>query len=413
MTTDLQSIIDQLYPYPSATLADPYTLYAAIREQEAVFWQAAGNSVWHLTRYSDIIVALRDPRFSVFSSLGEALEARENMAPEERERAESFRRDISSFMMLQDPPDHTRLRTLVLKAITPHFGEKLRVRIQDVVDTLLVPHLSKGSMDIIRDLALPLPLAIIIELLGIPVADRKRFQGWSDKLFNTKGTTNMQRVPLAQFEIIHYLRTLVAERRVHPSDDLISDLAMVSHQGGHLQESEVIAQCYGILVEGCESTTALLANGMFALLTHSHIWQELYDHDDLLESAVEELLRYDSPVQFVERTARNNIYLNGQVIRARERIVLWLGAANRDPQRFSDPDDIKLARQDNRHLAFSGGSHYCLGAVLARLEGQIAFRALLHSLSNVKLEANTFVRYPGNPALRTVEALPITFTPIR
>jgi pimeloyl-[acyl-carrier protein] synthase len=193
---------------------------------------------------------------------------------------------------------------------------------------------------------------------------------------------------------------------------LISAFVTARHEGAAFTEDEVIAQCQGILIAGHETTTALIANGMLALLQDAQAWQQLRDHPEVSESAVEELLRYESPFQFTDRIAREDLSIDGQRRAVGERVVLWLGAANRDPAQFPRPDTLDLTRQENRHLAFGGGGHYCLGAALARLEGQIALLTLVQRLRNARLTTASFVRYTGNPSLRTVGSLPITFTPV-
>jgi cytochrome P450 len=287
--------------------------------------------------------------------------------------------------------------------------EGLRPRIERLVDEMLAPSLVTGEMDVVTALAVPLPLTVIMEVLGIPIADRVQFKTWSDALF-VGGNPAGEQAFTARVELVTYLHDLIAARQAHPQDDLISAFVTARHEGAALTEDEVIAQCEGILIAGHETTTALIANGILALLKDAQAWQQFREHPELSETAVEELLRYDSPFQFATRTAREDLVLDGHAIRAGERVVLWLGAANRDPAHFPNPDTLDLARQENRHLAFGGGVHYCLGAALARLEGQIALSTLVQRLSNVQFIANAVVRSTGNPTLRTVLSLPITFT---
>jgi len=357
----------------------------------------------------NVAAGLRDPRLSAVRTMNQLMDQSQPMTDQEREQTAFFLRYFRLLMLLQDPPDHTRLRALATKAFTPRIVARLRSRIVGLVDDVLTLHLSTGEMDVVTALAVPLPLIIIMEVLGIPVTDRVRFKTGSDALF-IGGDPTSERTFRARVELVTYLHNLIAARQAHPQDDLISAFVAARHEGAALIDDEVIAQCEGILVAGHETTTALIANGMLALLRDAQAWQQFHDHPELAVSAIEELLRYDSPFQFATRTAHEDLFLDGKHIRAGERTVLWIGAANRDPARFSSPDVLNFARQENRHLAFGGGVHYCLGAALARLEGQIVLSTLVQRSSNVRLTTNAVVRSIGNPTLRTILSLPITFT---
>jgi cytochrome P450 len=410
MTLDVQEAISVLYPRVSDPQLDPYPLYALLREQARVLQQVDEQGTWHLTGYQEVAAFLRDPRLSAHRTPSQLLNPPAQMTDQQRERVAFFLRYFRLLMLLQDPPEHTRLRALAAFAFTPRIVERLRSRIEQLVDELLAPHLLTGEMDVVTALAVPLPLIVIMEVLGIPTRDRTQFKAWSDALF-AGGDPTSEQVFTARMELVMYLRDLIAERTAHPQEDLISAFVQARFEGTAFTEDEVIAQCEGILIAGHETTTALIANGLLALLSDEATWQHVRAHPDLTEAAIEELLRYDSPFQFATRTAREDILLDEHTIRTGERVILWLGAANRDPARFFNPDKLDLARQDNRHLAFGGGVHYCLGAALARLEGHIALSQLARLSGNVRLTAGRFVRSVGNPSLRTVLSLPITFLP--
>lgn len=412
MTFDVQEAISALYPRVRDPHIDPYPLYALLREQAPILRQQDEQGAWHLTRYQDVQAFLRDPRLSARRTTSQPMNppTQAQMTNLQRERLAFFLRYFRLLMLFQDPPEHTRLRSLASKAFTPRIVEPLRSRIEQLVDDLLAPHLLTGEMDVVTALAIPFPLTVIMEVLGIPLKDRAQFKTWSDALFAGGDPTSEQAFTV-RMELVAYLRDLIAERKARPQEDLISSFVQARDLGAAFTEDEIIAQCEGILIAGHETTTALIANGLLALLSDESTWQHVHTHPDLAEAAVEELLRYDSPFQFTTRTAQVDIELDGYPIRAGERVVLWLGAANRDPARFPGPDTLDLARQDNRHLAFGGGVHYCLGAALARLEGRIALSRLARLPGKVQLTTNTFVRSAGNPTLRTVLSLPITFLP--
>jgi cytochrome P450 len=355
---------------------------------------------------------LLEARFSVQRPADKLLGGKNVQDAEKWKNIQALAQDINYFMLFQNSSDHLRLRKLVHKALTTRIIGTLSAMLQAQGTGLLAPQLPLGQMEIIADVAQPLVFAVLMDLLHIPPADWQRFRQWLDSAPPGWPGEDIRRALTIHFEMIAYLHDLVLERQARPADDLISVLATISNDGQKLMEIEIIEQCYGLLISGYKTTIALIANGMLTLLNHPQLWQTLREQDSLLESAVEEFLRYDSPLQFIERTAHEHIYLEGQVIQAGERVVLWLGAANRDPVRFSLPDKIDLVRQQNQHLAFGRSAHNCLGAALARLIGQLAFKTLLHSLKDVRLATSSpLVRYPEDAALRTVQSLPIAFSP--
>jgi pimeloyl-[acyl-carrier protein] synthase len=319
-------------------------------------------------------------------------------------------------MLFRDPPDHTRLRTLVSKAFTPRVIEGLRPHIQQIVDGLLDRVRDRRAMDLIADLAFPLPVIVISEMLGVPAADRDRFRQWSldvarslDAIALPVGPEVIERGNAARRALADYFRGLIAERRRRPQADLLSGLIAAEEQGDTLSQAELLATCVLLLVAGHETTVNLIGNGMLALLRHPAELRKLGAEPALLPSAVEELLRWDSPVQRTGRITATDVELGGTLIPKGALVSAVLGAANRDPAHFPEPDRLDLARPDNRHLAFGWGIHFCLGAPLARVEGQIAIGALARRLPGLAL-ATDRPEWRESSALRGLRALPVTFS---
>jgi cytochrome P450 len=321
---------------------------------------------------------------------------------------------MDKWMLLMDPPDHTRLRSLVHKAFTPRIIAQLRPTIQQLTDDLLDQMQAQAGkpVDLIAGLAYPLPVAVICALLGVPQADHHQFHGWSDAIARSLDLTEETAVYDAAAEsavaLTGYLEDLLAERRARPQDDLFSALVAVEEEGERLSTAELFATCALLLIAGHETTVNLIGNGTLALLRHPDQWQRLRAEPGLAESAVEELLRYDSPVQLTSRMACEEFEYKGSTFRRGQGVAFLLGAANHDPARFAEPARLDLARADNRHLAFGSGIHYCLGAPLARLEGEIAFSTLARRLPNLALTTEQ-VTYRDNYVLRGLTALPVTF----
>jgi len=332
---------------------------------------------WILTRYSDIAAVLQDARFSVDrqqSKLFQRLGPLRGLQPD-------FALAITRNLLMLDPPDHTRLRRLVNKAFTPRRVEALRPRIQQIVEELLDAQAGKREMDLIHDLAYPLPVIVIAEMLGVPAEDRERFKAWSDDLVllldPLQGRDGMRPAELAFGEFCTYFRRVFEERRRAPKDDLVSALVAVEEQGETLNEAELLSLCMIILGAGNETTTSLVGNAVLALLRNPEERRRLQDDLSLMPRAVEEFLRYDSPIQLTDRVATQDCAIDGRGIRKGELVALVLGAANRDPQQFPDADRLDVGRRDNEHLAFSRGTHFCVGAALARVEAEITLAALL------------------------------------
>ncbi|GCF09983.1 cytochrome P450 family protein [Dictyobacter arantiisoli] len=389
------------------TLRDPIAFYGRLREQEVLSHFTTGETgVWIIaTTYAESIELLKDARLINDRSriavpgtpppvVGRALAA------------------FSQNLLGVDPPDHTRLRKLVSKAFTPHMIEQLRPRIQQITDELLDAVQETGTMDLIADFAFPLPLTVIAEMLGIPISERQQFRAWTQALLASLTSPQHEEAGVAAAEaFISSINTLLASKRRHPGADLTSDLLRAEEQGDMLSENELITMIWQLVVGGHETTVNLLGDGMLALLQHPEQMSLLQHNPDLLSSTVEELLRHTAPVLFAAvRWASEDIPLHGQVIRKGEMVRISLCAANTDPQQFSDPTVLDITRQVNQHLAFGRGIHYCLGAPLARLEGQIALGTLLRRFPHLhlacqpeQLEWNPF------PYLRGLKALPVQF----
>ena len=389
--------------HPEA-IVDPYPAYRRLQAEAPV--HRDGGS-WLVTRYADVRAALHDPRLRAGRiHPDEAWLAETGLGPLFRAHAR--------MMLFSDPPDHTRLRSLVNKAFTPRVVEGLRPQIQQIVDDLLDSVQGNGRMDVIADLAYPLPVTVIAELLGVPLERREQFKHWSDHIAAFIGGTTAPEQEMLRdalqsvLEMTDYFLALAAERRRQPQADLLSALALAEVEGDRLSGEELVANCILLLVAGHETTTNLIGNGMLALLRHPDESARLKADPALMPVAVEELLRYDSPVQGTSRQAAADLEIGGQAIGAGQHVSLMIGAANRDPAQFPTPDQLDIGRRENRHLSFSHGPHFCVGAPLARLEGQIAIGTLLHRLPAMRLAAETLT-WRDNFTLRGLEALPVVF----
>ena len=392
-----------------AYLANPYPYYHRLRREAPVYWSEAMGA-WLLTRYRDAEAALHDPRLISGTRVSAAVkQLPEAVQPE----MQSLQSHISTWMGFIDPPDHTRLRALVGNAFTPRMIRDLRPRIQGIVDELLDQVQQAGQMDAIADFAFPLPAIVIAEMLGLPPGDREQFKQWSNDVMAFLGT-GRTKVDVARHaqQAVHtlkeYLRTIFAQRRRHPQDDLISALLIVEEEGDRLSEEEMFGMCVFLLVAGHETTLALIGNGLLALLRNPDQKRALQDEPALIDTAVEEFLRYDSPIQHQTRVAGEDFELEGCRIRRGQRVLPMLGAANRDPAQFSDPDRLDVRRQPNPHLAFGYGIHFCLGAPLARMEGQIAIQTILHRMPALEL-MNEPLSWRVHTSMRNPERLPVTF----
>jgi cytochrome P450 len=385
---------------------DPYPLYERMRREYPVCRSSEG--IWYLTRYADVDAALRDPRLSKDHARMRRWHARQTG----REDLGRLRDRFGRSMLHADPPEHTRLRKLANKAFTAQRTEGLRPRIEAVVEELLdAVHAAGPMMELIEALAYPLPVTVICELFGVPPGDRDRVRAWSRQLVNqTDGllTPDSQHLEQAADEFEEYLRDLMGKRRTEPANDILSALVAVADSGEQFTENELVSTCYLLLVAGHETTVNLIGNGTLALLRHPDQLRRLQQDPTLIHSAVEELLRYDSPVHRVTRIVVGQLEIAGYILGDGELVSPMLAAANRDPDAFPDPDRLDLSRANNRHLSLGNGPHFCLGARLARLEGEVAIGALVRRLPTLRLATET-ITWRSKSTFRGLEALPLAY----
>jgi cytochrome P450 PksS len=364
---------------------------------------------WLVTRYDDVVALLKDPRF--VKSPRTATRAGRAPTGLIGSWTPRFLRALDRNMLDLDPPDHTRLRALVHQAFTPRLIERLRERIEALAEGLLdtAMRANAGTLDLVEAYALPLPSIVIADLLGVPADDRRRFHRWSTMLATVATPTDMLRAAPSAVAFLRYLHRLLVRRRADPQDDLITALLQADSEGETLSADELVAMGVLLLIAGHETTVNLIASGTLALLTHPDECARLRAEPSLLKSAVEELLRFTSPVDIAtERYAREDVTLEGVRIPRGGLVLAGLGSANRDERQFPDPETLNLSREPNRHLAFGQGIHYCLGAPLARLEGQIALGTLLRRFPSMRLAASPeSLRWRKGLVLRGLERLPL------
>jgi cytochrome P450 len=389
--------------------ADPYPFYATLRSQDPVHWDEP-MGFWVLTRYDDVASVFNDPRFSRAQGL---MGGFTRLPEAEQKIAEPVYRAYAQSMPYTDPPYHTRLRGLVNKAFTPRVVERMRPYIQQVVDDLLDAVEAKGQMDVIRDLAYPLPLVVIAAMLGFPIEERQQLKKWSDDSFAVLGIVRhspelMEGAARSMAEMSNYIAALSKDRRLQPQEDLLTALVTVVDEGERLTQAELIANVSVLLAAGHETTSNLIGNGVLALLRHPDQLHKLRGDLALANNAVDEVMRYDNPVQIVYRSAAEDVEMSGKRIAKGQLVNMILGAANRDPEQFSDPDRFDLARDEGKHVGFGLGIHFCIGAPLARLEGQIVFTTLLRRFPNLQL-ATDALEWQEHPTFRGVKSLPVAF----
>jgi cytochrome P450 len=385
-------------------LADPYPLYRRMRTEDPVHWDPFLHA-WVVTRYVDVVTVLeffsadRTPTPEQLASMGMA-----TLGP--------IAQVMVRQMLFLDPPAHSRVRSLAARAFTPRRVEVLRAHIEEIVEDLLAAFKPGDTMDVIADLAYPLPAIVTAELLGVPPSDRDQLKAWSEDFAGMLG--NFQHNPDLVPQVLRsvdgmtaYFQDAVRRDREHPGEGLIHALASAEMDGDRLSDEEVVANTIVTMVGGQETTTNLIGNGLLALLRHPDEMERLRADPSLTPSAVEELLRYESPSQHTARMAPKDLELGGRSIQKRQAVIAVMGAANRDPARFPDPDRLDLGRTDNRHVAFGWAAHFCFGAPLARMEGQLAFGKLLQRFPNLRLQPGP-VTWRQNLGLRGLTALPVT-----
>jgi cytochrome P450 len=385
---------------------DPYPSYRKPLNKDP-FHRSRLAGGWVLTRHADVGAVLRD---NTFLNDGRKLPMFQKERDKRLASGEITQEEADTQMMLNtDPPDHTRLRSLMSKAFTPRSVEALRPRVEQLVEEMVETCAAKGTFDVIREVAYPLPVIIIAEMLGIPPAERDQFKKWSDEIATTVGMANIDQERIArkaQRELRDYLVPIMQERRREPREDLLSALVAAEEDGDKLSLMEVHATIALLLVAGNETTTNLIGNGLLALMQHRDQFDRLRANPEMIGTAVEEMLRYDSPVQGTSRFTLQDTEVNGHPVKAGQQVFLFIGAANRDPAQFPDPDTFDIGREDNRHLSFGNGIHFCLGAPLARIEGPIALNALLQRFPNMRLATDKLV-WGDNIVLRGLTSLPV------
>jgi len=392
----------------AAFKANPYPFYARLRAESPVCCVTPPDKrpAWLVTRYDDVVAVLKDDRF--------VKDKRVALTPEQVARQfwiPSILKPIERNMLDLDPPDHTRLRGLVHKAFTPRLVEELRDRVQSLTGKLLDAVQHNGRIDLIRDYALPLPTTIIAEMLGVPLQDRHKFHRWSSTIVTAVPTTlGLLKAMPALIAFLRYIRRLVQTRRADPKDDLVTALVEAREAGDQLSEDELLGMISLLLIAGHETTVNLIGNGVLSLIEHPDQMDRLRNEPALIKPAIEELLRYNGPLETAtERYTREDVTIAGVTIPRGERVFAVLASANRDERQFDRPDTLDLAREPNRHLAFGLGVHYCLGAPLARLEGQIAINTLLHRVLDLRLAVpRTALRWRPGLVLHGLKSLPLT-----
>ncbi len=378
------SELSELDLFSPAAKANPYPAFSLVRTQDPVHrLETEGEQgAWLITRYEDALTILKDQRF--------IKDFRKLMTPEQLEQSQGNLHSMANMHMLSfDQPDHTRLRALVNLSFTPRLVEQWRERIQTITDELIDAMQAQDAteIDLIDAFAFPLPIMVITEMLGVPSEDSLKFRAWSNALLDVGGDpATFERVQGQMIEFAMYLQNLIGIKREQSTDDLIGRLIHTEADGDKLDEMELMGMIFLLLVAGHETTVNLLANGMLALLQHPDQRRLLQEDPTLIKVAIEEFLRFHSPVAVsTNRWASEDLEFGGKQIRRGDSVILSLAAANHDPAEFAEPDELDLTRKENRHLAFGMGIHYCLGAPLARMEGQIAINTLLRRLPNMRL----------------------------
>ena len=379
-------------------LNDPHSLFRRLREEAPVNLTPIG--VWRVSRYEDVLRMLREPGAGVRRADG-SMPGQENL-PELGGR----------FMLQMDPPDHTRVRKLVSKAFTPRAVEQLRERAEEIAHAQVARALDRGEMDVIEELALAVPATMICEMMGVPVEDRERFTSWTAKA--THLLAAFSRPPEAEslgaaLELRSYFDQLITDRRGSLSDDILSNLIRAEEAGDKLSSGELLAQSVGLLIAGFETTIGLIGNGILTLLRHPEQLARLRAEPALLPRAVEECLRFEGPIGLTLRVAHRDLAFGEYTIPKDAMVMAMLGAANRDPAVFPDPDRFDVGRDPNPHLAFGGGAHLCLGAHLARMEGQAAIGALVHGAAQIERIDDELAW--GESLFRVLGRLPVRVAP--
>lgn len=393
-------------------LDDPYPLLQYLQKEEPVYWSESIGG-WIVTRYDDIIPTFRD--VAHYSNFGRFAKVVEYLPADVRAKFAPFENHYRQKNLLQsDPPDHTRLRALIVKVFNATRVEAMRPQIRKIVHENIDSVEGRGQMEVIRDLAFPLPFSVLGNIMGLPSSDKDQVKLWADEILMFQGVNRpseavLERSQSSLLAMRAYLTEVVHEKRRRPCDDLISHLVAVEAEGNRLTEQELVWTCVQILGAGHETTTSLIGNGLYTLLSHPEEWLKLQKSPSLLNSAIEEMLRYESPVARQPRLIKEDVELGGKKMLQGQVAFQMLNAANRDPSYFSEPDKFNIERVDNRHIAFGMGIHFCLGAGLARTEAQEVFKAIMERLPKIRLTSEKPVWDLHKPNSRMLHTLPVTF----
>jgi cytochrome P450 len=390
--------------------ANPFPFYAQLRAEAPVYRMTAHrptkSPLWLITRYQDVAAVLKDERL---------VKDHKNTLPPDQVRKTSwlpgFFNILDNNMLDMDEPDHTRLRGLVHKVFTPGRVEQMRTRVQQLADELLETAARKKHFDLVEDYALPIPITMISEVLGVPVEDRAKFHRWTKRLTSLSQPLHLLMTIPAFIGLLTYIRKLCKMRRLNPQDDLISAMAQSDENGQILTDDELQGMVVLLLIAGHETSVNLISSGTLALLEHPDQFDLLRQTPALIKTATEELLRYYPPIETAtQRYAREDITIAGVTIPRGEQVMAVIASANRDAAQFENPDTLDITRENNKHLSFGQGIHYCVGAPLARLEGHIALNTLLAHMPNLRLNVPAeSLRWRSGLTFRGLEALPVTF----
>jgi cytochrome P450 len=404
--------LDQALVSPEFVV-DPHGLLKQLRAEDPVHWSERMGA-WVLTRYQDIMVTLKET--GAFSNENRLGRASAYLPPETRTKLQQFEDHYKTKGLLHsDPPDHTRLRKLFLTAFTPRVVESMRPRIQQIVDELLDAVQHKGRMEVIDELAFRLPVTVLCDILGVPHSDAPRFRSWADDLLAFQGNNRPSEQALlkAQDTIIEaraYLQDMLNKARAGKDTALIGRMVAAEADGGKLTEAEILNTCVTLLVAGHETTTSLIGNGLVCLLTHPQQWELLKRNPgELLKPAIEEILRFESPVARQPRVMKTDYVLGGKELKRGQMCMQMLNSANRDESIFANPDAFDITRQDNKHIAFGFGPHFCIGAALSRMEGHVVFSTILNRMPNIQLADPEIAWDPTKPNSRVLKHLHVNF----
>ena len=393
-------------------IADPYATLQRLQREAPIYWSDSVGG-WLVTRYDDIMPTFRNT--SEYSNEGRLGRAAAHLSATDREQLRVFEQHYTTKGLLHsDPPDHTRLRRFTGKAFSPSRIEGIRPNIAKVTESLLDKCADQGGMEVIHDLASALPVAVLSELMGVPESDQYLLYRWADQLLGFQGTNKpsldlLLAAQTAIVEIRQYLREVLQERRKDPGVDLLSAFVMSENEPQGLSEIEIINTCQTLLVAGHETTTSLIGNGLALLLGDRRHWKRLVDDRSLVRPAIEEIVRYESPVARQPRRVTQPVQLGDVALREGDMLFQMLNAANRDPSHFESPDEFRVDRSPNQHVGFGFGAHFCIGAPLSRAEGEVAFMALLERFPTLQMDDPVLAWDSSKANSRVLKSLAVTF----